>query len=122
MATAAAPTIAAGQTITRARVVAALPGLEALARRAVDSGDTPGLAVAVVFNDEVLYLEGFGVRQAGRPERVDADTVFQIASLSKPITSTVVAALVSKGEVTWDSRIAISTRRSRCATPIRPRN
>ena len=68
----------------------------------------PGLSVAVVHGDEVVCVNGFGVRTAGREEPVDADTVFQLASLSKPISSTVVAAIVgdSRGSITWDSRIA----------------
>ncbi|TIR95812.1 MAG: beta-lactamase family protein, partial [Mesorhizobium sp.] len=59
-----------------------------------------------VHDDKVIFLRGFGHREAGRPELVDADTVFQIASLSKPISATVVAALVSDGIVSWDSKIA----------------
>ena len=94
------------QTVTREQVAAALPALEAMARDEVDKGGVPGLAIAVVHNDEVVYLKGFGRREAGKPEPVDGDTVFQIASLSKPVSSTVVAALVSEGVVKWDSRIA----------------
>ncbi|TIN30067.1 MAG: beta-lactamase family protein, partial [Mesorhizobium sp.] len=66
-------------------------------------GAVPGLAIGVVHDDKVIFLKGFGHREAGRPEPVDADTVFQIASLSKPISATVVAALVSDGVVSWDS-------------------
>ncbi|HEY5006827.1 MAG TPA: serine hydrolase [Caulobacteraceae bacterium] len=94
------------QTLTRAQVIAALPALEAMARHEVDSGAVPGLAIAVVFDDEVIELKGFGVREAGKPASIDADTVFQLASMSKPISSTVVAALVSQGAVSWGSRIA----------------
>ena len=65
----------------------------------------PGLSVAVVHRDRVVHLKGFGVRQVGRPEPVDPDTVFQLASLSKPIASTVVAALVGDGLVGWDDPI-----------------
>lgn len=65
----------------------------------------PGVAVAVVYRDKVVYLKGFGVRKAGYQAAVDPDTVFQLASLSKPIASTVVAALVGNGEVGWDSKI-----------------
>jgi CubicO group peptidase (beta-lactamase class C family) len=100
------PRIAVGQAITRAQVEARLPALEALARHTVDAGDVPGLAIAVVFGDETIFLKGFGRREVEKPEVVDADTVFQIASLSKPITSTVVATLVSEGVLDWDSRIA----------------
>jgi CubicO group peptidase (beta-lactamase class C family) len=97
---------ARAQTVTRDQVVAALPALDALAQQMVDSGGVPGLAIAVVYNDEIVYLKGFGLREAGKPQTVDADTVFQIASLSKPVSSSVVAALVSDGVVDWNSRIA----------------
>src|SRR5260370_13200881 len=64
-----------------------------------------GLSVAIVYEDQVVYLKGFGVRQAGKSEPVDPDTVFQLASVSKPIASTVVAALVGDGLVAWDDPI-----------------
>jgi CubicO group peptidase (beta-lactamase class C family) len=79
-----------------------------------------GLAIAIVYQDEVVYLGGFGVREVGKPDPVDTDTVFQLASFSKPISSTIVAALVSDGVVSWDTRI-ISTRASSCTMLIRPR-
>lgn len=100
------PRVAVAQTPTRAQVEAALPALGALARRAVDAGEVPGLAIAVVFDGETILLKGFGRREVGKPELVDADTVFQIASLSKPVTSTVVAALASEGIVNWTTHIA----------------
>jgi CubicO group peptidase (beta-lactamase class C family) len=65
----------------------------------------PGVAVAVVYRDKVIYLEGFGFRKAGCSEPIDDRTVFQLASLSKPITSTIVAALVGNRDVDWDDRI-----------------
>ncbi|TAJ84671.1 serine hydrolase [Reyranella sp.] len=93
------------QTATREKVAAALPKLEAFARQIIDKKLVPGLSIAVVHRDEVVFLHGFGLRQVGKPEPVDADTVFQLASLSKPLSSTVVSALVSDGKVSWDSRI-----------------
>jgi CubicO group peptidase (beta-lactamase class C family) len=65
----------------------------------------PGLSVAIAYKDQVVYLKGFGVRQAGKSEPVDPDTVFQLASMSKPIASTVVAALAGDGLVAWDDPI-----------------
>jgi CubicO group peptidase (beta-lactamase class C family) len=65
----------------------------------------PGVAAAVVYRDKVVYLEGFGVRKVGHNARVNPDTVFQLASVSKPIASTIVAALVGAHEVNWDDRI-----------------
>lgn len=99
-------TLAQAQTISDGRLAAAVQGLDALARKTIETGGVPGLAIAVVHDDKVVYLEGFGHREAGKPDLVDADTVFQLASLSKPISATVVAALVSAGVVRWDSRIS----------------
>src|SRR5260370_38248286 len=55
----------------------------------------PGLSVSIVYEDQVVYLTGFGVRQAGKSETVGSDTVFQLASVSKPRASTVLAAVSS---------------------------
>ena len=100
----ASPPILA-QGAARQKIAAALPRIDAFARQIVDRKLVPGLSMAVVHQDEVVYLQGFGVRQIGMPEPVEVDTVFQLASVSKPIASTVVSALVSEGKVSWDSRI-----------------
>jgi len=91
---------------TREAVMAAIPQLVAQARAQIEGGGVPGLAIAVVYHDEVVFSDGFGLRAVGRPETVSAGTVFQLASLSKPISATVVAALVSDNVVEWDSTIA----------------
>lgn len=93
------------QTATKEKIAAALPKLEAFARQIIDRKLVPGLSIAVVHRGDVVYLHGFGLRQVGKPEPVDADTVFQLASVSKPLSSTVVSALVSGGKVSWDSRL-----------------
>jgi CubicO group peptidase (beta-lactamase class C family) len=62
--------------------------------------------VGIVYQDKVVYLKGFGVRKAGEPAPVDTETVFQLASMSKAIASTVVAVLVSQHKVSWDDKIA----------------
>jgi CubicO group peptidase (beta-lactamase class C family) len=94
------------ETTTKEKVLAALPKLEEIAQEQVASGGVPALSIAIVYQDEVVYTGGFGLREEGKPGKVDADTVFQLASLSKPVSSTVVAALVSEGLVGWDSRIS----------------
>ncbi|RWB05142.1 MAG: serine hydrolase [Mesorhizobium sp.] len=100
------PHAASADTITPDRIAAALSKLEALAKGVVADGGVPGLAIGVVHDDKVVFLKGFGHREAGKPETVDADTVFQIASLSKPVSATIVAALVSDEIVSWDTKIA----------------
>ncbi|OEJ31251.1 serine hydrolase [Streptomyces subrutilus] len=61
----------------------------------------PGVSVAVVHDDKVVHLKGFGVRRTGESAAVGTDTVFQIASLSKPVSSTVVAGTLT-GPDEWD--------------------
>ncbi len=101
--------------------MAAIPKLKQPARDAIAKGQVPGLAIAIVYKDEVVYLGGFGVREAGKPGKVDADTVFQLASFSKPMSATVVAGgVVSDGVVAWDSRIADLVPPSSCTMLIRP--
>ena len=93
------------ETATREKVAAALPRLEAFVRQVVERKLVPGLSIAVVHHDEVVFLKAFGVRQVGRPEPVEVGTVFQLASVSKPLASTVVSALVGEGKLSWDSKI-----------------
>jgi CubicO group peptidase (beta-lactamase class C family) len=101
----ATPAAGAGGTIDRAAVEAALPRFVALAEETVASGGVPGLALAIVYQDEVLLTAGYGVRSTESDETVDADTVYQVASLSKPVGSTVVSAIVGRGDVSWNDPV-----------------
>ncbi|MGV3482626.1 MAG: serine hydrolase [Sphingobium sp.] len=65
----------------------------------------PGVAVAVVEGDRVLYARGFGVRQKGRTEKVDADTLFQVGSTSKAFTAAALGLLVDDGKLRWDDPV-----------------
>ena len=95
-----------GTQVTKEQVGKAIAEIEKLAQHQVDTNVVPGLAIAVVFQDQIVYAKGFGIREGGKPGKVDADTVFQLASVSKPIGATVVAALVSEGKISWDSKIS----------------
>lgn len=91
----------------RARLAAALAGLDALATDALTRSGVPGMAVGVVAGDAVVHLAGYGVASLVTNATVGPDTVFQIASLSKPVTTTVVAALVGSGIVDWDDPVVV---------------
>ena len=91
--------------VTSEQVTHAVQEIEKLAQKQIDQNALPGLAIAVVFQDKVLYAKGFGVRDINTKAPVNADTVFQLASVSKPIGSTVVAELVGEGKISWDSKL-----------------
>lgn len=93
-------------TVTMEQVQKAVDELDKQAQAQIESGAVPGLAIAVVFQDKVVFSKGYGVREMGKPDQVDADTAFQLASVSKPLGATVVAELVGEGKITWDSKIS----------------
>src|SRR6266536_1612229 len=91
--------------MTSAQVDNAVREVEKLAQKQIQENTLPGLAIAVVFQDKVVYAKGFGVRDVNTKAAVDADTVFQVASVSKSVGSTVVAELVGEGKIAWDSKL-----------------
>jgi CubicO group peptidase (beta-lactamase class C family) len=95
----------ANNNINAGNLQLALNSTSTLAQQTVDANAVPGLAIAVVYNNTVIYSTGLGVKLEGTNTTVTAETVFQIASLSKPVSSTIVAAVVSKGGIAWDSPV-----------------
>jgi CubicO group peptidase (beta-lactamase class C family) len=92
--------------ITADRVNAALARLDPYVRSTMDKTKVPGVAIAVIYNDQVVFLRGYGVRKVGEAAQIDPDTVFELASVSKPLASTVLASLVGQGKISWDDKIA----------------
>jgi CubicO group peptidase (beta-lactamase class C family) len=91
--------------VTQQKVEAVLPKLEELAKQTLKRTGVPGMAIVVVYKDKVVYLKGFGVRQGGTDTPITADTIFQLASVSKPMATTVMAELVGEGVIKWDDPV-----------------
>jgi CubicO group peptidase (beta-lactamase class C family) len=91
--------------ISEDQIRAAIDQLDGIAGRVMDQTGVPGMAIAVVHGDKIVYAKGFGIRELGKPDLVDATTVFQLASVSKSIGASVVAAAVGDGIVSWDDPI-----------------
>jgi len=64
----------------------------------------PGVGVAVISGNDV-YMQGYGVREVGKPEVVTPDTLFAICSVSKSFTTTAMAMLVDEGKMAWDDPV-----------------
>lgn len=82
-----------------------LAGLDAYVRRVLRDWEAPGIAVAVVKDDEVVLAKGYGVRELGGDEPLDEHSLFAIASTSKAFTAAAVAMLVDQGALGWDDRV-----------------
>lgn len=65
----------------------------------------PGVAIVVVSGGQVKSLQGYGVRRAGTREKITPDTIFRLASLSKPVAATAASVLVNEGKISWDTTI-----------------
>lgn len=85
---------------------APLAGLDAVVERVLRDWEAPGIAVAVVKDDRVVLERGYGLRQLGGSEPVDANTLFAIASTTKAFTAAALAMLVDEGRLRWDDRVA----------------
>lgn len=96
---------AARRAAATVAVKAILPEFDAQAADIFTRSQAPGAAVAVVAGDGAVYVRCFGVREVGKREKVDKDTVFQLASISKSFTTTMLAALVGEREIGWDDPV-----------------
>lgn len=88
------------QAIKPARLDALRTTIGKFEKKVLDSlkaDDTPGLAVGIFTQDEIHYLKGFGITRRDFPSPVTPTTLFQLASVSKPICATALAILKEKG-------------------------
>lgn len=79
--------------------------LDALIEQARSDWRVPGLAIAIVKGDRVVYLKGFGRRDVARDLPVTPDTLFVGASTTKAFTATTAGLLVDRGELAWDAPV-----------------
>lgn len=85
--------------------VTLVPQFDAYAEKTFNKSSVPGMAVAIVKDDKVVYLRTFGVKNVTTKEPVGPDTKFQLASISKAVTATMIAEMVGNGELSWDDPI-----------------
>jgi CubicO group peptidase (beta-lactamase class C family) len=79
--------------------------LKAFITRAQRTLEVPGISIGLVQDGEVVFASGFGVRELGKPAKVDADTMYLIASNTKPLTTLMLGKLVDEGKLSWDTPV-----------------
>ncbi|HTR02452.1 MAG TPA: serine hydrolase domain-containing protein [Thermoanaerobaculia bacterium] len=65
----------------------------------------PGVAVGIVQGGKVVFADGYGVKDLGKPEKVDGRSDFMIASNTKALTTLLLAKLVAEGKLSWDTPV-----------------
>jgi CubicO group peptidase (beta-lactamase class C family) len=79
--------------------------IDATVTRAMKQFEVPGIAVAIVKDGKLIFAKGYGVRELGKPQAVDADSLFQIGSNTKAFTAAALAILVDAGKLNWDDKV-----------------
>ncbi|MEA2415895.1 MAG: hypothetical protein QOI58_2552 [Thermoanaerobaculia bacterium] len=74
-------------------------------RDTIEAWHVPGLAIAVVQNDKVIFLKGYGIKEADKTQPVTADTLFEIGSTTKAFTATAMAMLADEKKLSWDDPV-----------------
>lgn len=82
-----------------------LGAFDRYAARAARDWRVPGLAIAIVKNDSVVFAKGYGVLDVGKPAAVTEHTRFAIGSTTKAMTSAALGMLVDEGKLRWDDRV-----------------
>lgn len=79
--------------------------VDELVENALKSFNVPGIAVAIVKDGKVVLSKGYGVKSILTKEKVDANTLFGIASNSKAFTTSALAMLVDEKKLKWDDKV-----------------
>lgn len=79
--------------------------LDSYIQREMQRWNIPAVAVAVVKNDKIVYMKGFGVCEIGKPNKVDENTLFMIASNTKAFTATALSLLSYEKRLSLDDKI-----------------
>lgn len=93
------------QAWAQTKAPADLQKLDAYYQQALQDWDVPGMAIAIVHNDSVIFAKGYGVLHNKTGGKVDASTLFGIASNSKAYTAAALATLVDAGKIGWKDKV-----------------
>jgi CubicO group peptidase (beta-lactamase class C family) len=82
-----------------------IAALKAFVESAMKQMNVPGASMALIDHDQVVFEGGFGVKTLGKPDPVDAHTLFMIASNTKGMSTLLLAKLVDQGKLRWDEPV-----------------
>lgn len=81
--------------------------IDAYAQKVQADWNIPGLAIAIVKDDKVIFQKGYGVRDINKADKVDENTLFAIASNSKAFTTASLAILIDEKKIgSWDDKVS----------------
>lgn len=85
--------------------IAALESIDALMRDYLKTHRIPGAALAITKQGKLVYATGFGYADVAKREPVNPESLFRIASISKPITAAAISLLVEQGRLSLEDKV-----------------
>lgn len=82
-----------------------LKKLDAYYAKALKDWDVPGMSIAIVKDGKIVFSKGYGVKEVGKPDKPDDNTLFAIASITKAFTTTSIAMMVEEGKLSMDDKV-----------------
>lgn len=86
-------------------VFAQIQKLDEYFQKSLTEWKIPGMAIAIIRNDSVIFAKGYGVKDISKPDKVDENTLFGIASNTKAFTSASIALLVEENKLNFDDKV-----------------
>lgn len=82
-----------------------LKKIDGILQKAMIDWESPGLAISIVKDDSIIFARGYGVRELGKPQKVDEYTLFAAGSQTKAFTAVALAMLVDEKKMDWDDPV-----------------
>jgi CubicO group peptidase (beta-lactamase class C family) len=79
--------------------------LDAYYSKALKDWGVPGMSIAIVKDGKVVFSKGYGLKELGKKDAPDENTLYAIASNSKAFTSAIIAQLVQEGKLNWNDKV-----------------
>ncbi len=98
--------LALAVSATAQTIDAKIAEIDEYAKAVLATHGGPGMAIAVVKDDKVVFAKGYGTRELGKTLPVDENTVFAIASNTKAFTTASLAILVDEKKIAWDDKVS----------------
>lgn len=99
------PSLLFAQKKTDATLAKKIQEFDAYVTKAQKDWEVPGLSLALVKEGQVVFVKGYGVRELGKPETINEQTLFACASTTKAMTAACMGILVDEGKVSWDDAV-----------------
>lgn len=82
-----------------------LKKLDAYYAKALKEWDVPGMSIAIVKDGKIIFSKGYGVKEIGKNEAPDENTVYAIASNTKAFTTAIIGQLVDERKISWNDKV-----------------